>query len=73
MSTYDPFQYETKNPLQSKTIWGLIVVLAGMAFQYFGVGPEEQGTAMDLLVRSIELGGAMWAWYGRMKAIKRIG
>lgn len=63
---------DTKNFLASKTIWGVVVTLAGV----FGVAdllPENFADRMtDAINLGISLVGAVVAIYGRFKADKPV-
>lgn len=66
MVVVSPFEYKTKKRIQSKTLWGIVIALAGMVMQYFGISEEGQGQALDLLAKGVELGGdrsSEWFWY----------
>lgn len=81
--------FDFKSVLQSKTIWGSLIVLAswGLAAAGYAVSESDQKTLVDIVtgVASSDTGiaaiamalanaaGALLAIYGRVKATKRIG
>lgn len=60
-----------KNPLQSMTVRGLLVVLLGAAVTYFGVELDPESTA-DTLIEAggyvIQLVGVLMSYFGRARA-----
>lgn len=65
----------TKNPLTSKTIWGVLVMLlptvgAWLGFDISADDASEAGVHIDTL---IEAAGALLAVYGRVAAKAKIG
>lgn len=61
----------------SKTIWGSIAVIAGLALGSLGVDASDQlGTLPDTIIKAIsavmELAGALLAIYGRVKATTKV-
>ena len=61
---------ETKGFLQSKTIWGVIMMLAPTVAQLFGlhIGADDIGNAGQLIQTIIEAVGGLLAIYGRATA-----
>lgn len=59
----------TKNLLQSKTFWGVLVMLAGTVMGQFHLDATAL-TGMDDVI--VQLIGAFLAIYGRVKAVKKI-
>ena len=63
---------------QSRAIWGAIIALLAFGFTFFGVviSPEEQATAVDLILQVATPMGALVAFIltlvGRIKATKKI-
>ena len=63
---------------QSRAIWGAILLFAAFILTWFGVtiSPEEQATAIDLVVAVATPMGALVAFIlaivGRVKATKKI-
>jgi len=61
---------ETKNLLQSKTVWGAVLAFVGVVMNAMGFETEAlQGLDGDL----VTIVGAALAIYGRIKAVKKIG
>lgn len=62
----------SKSFLTSKTMWGIIIALSGGVLSRYGfhVTAADAGTLADLSTQAMELGGAVLAAYGRMKAIQ---
>lgn len=58
----------------SKTIWGAILVLVGLAAQSVGyqIAPEDQQKIVEIIARILEAFGGLIAIYGRIKASKDI-
>lgn len=68
-----------KGQLGSVTIWGVIVfALSFVANRYGYVITEDMqseliGFLADAVTQAVALGGAVIAWWGRIRATKRIG
>lgn len=68
----------TEKWYQSRTLWGAGIALAAFALTWFGVtiSPEEQATAIELVVAVATPVGALVAFIltlvGRIKATKTI-
>lgn len=65
---------ETKKLLQSKTIWGIILMVVGFVGSKFGLTIQEADLKeiLDLVFNGIAGVGALIATYGRIKATKAI-
>lgn len=61
---------ETKTLLQSKTFWGVVIMLAGTVMTQFHLDATSL-TGMDDVI--VQLIGAFVTVYGRVKAVKKIG
>ena len=64
----------------SKTIWGVLISLAGKAVAgVFGLEITEEDTVrftdgiVPLISIAVSVGGDIFAWYGRVSATKEIG
>lgn len=68
----------TEKWYKSRTIWGALIALTAFLLTWFGVtiSPEEQATAIDLIVAVAAPMGALVAFIltliGRIKATKTI-
>ena len=60
----------TKNPILSKTIWGVIIQLIALGSIQLGYDIGNQGMWVNGIVGLI---GAVLAIFGRIKAVKKIG
>jgi len=60
---------DTKGMIQSKTIWGAIIMLGNAVAKHFGYDLGDVAGWVDVLVN---LAGAGLAVYGRVKAVKPI-
>jgi len=58
---------ETKNPLLSKTILGIIVSAIGFYLQPRGI-EVDSAQVVNMLDEALVVGGMVFATYGRMKA-----
>ena len=65
----------TKSFFQSKTIWGILLMISGYIGSKLGVDIQETDlkVALDVVFNAIEAVGAIIAVYGRVKATKKIG
>ncbi len=65
----------TKKWYQSRGVIGSMISIIALAASFVGykITPAEQVAAVELTLQAIALGGALLAWYGRIKATKRIG
>lgn len=67
---------DTKNLLQSKTLWGVIIAAAPTILGLFGLQVSDVGTfganASGLVDDGITLFGSVLAIYGRFKATKAL-
>lgn len=61
---------DTKNMLQSKTVWGVVLSVAGIIASQMHI---DIGDASGWVETITALIGAGLALYGRVKAVKRIG
>ena len=61
---------ETKNVLQSKTVWGAIISVVGVVMGLVGF---DTGALNGLEETIVVLVGAVLSVYGRVKAVKKIG
>lgn len=61
---------DTKNFLQSRTIWGAILAVAGAALSAAGF---DTGSLNGLDGEIVTVVGGALAAYGRIKAVKKIG
>lgn len=61
---------ETKNVLQSKTVWGAILSVVGVVMGLVGFDTGALQGMEDTIVIFI---GAALSVYGRVKAVKKIG
>jgi hypothetical protein len=61
---------ETKGLLTSKTIWGAVIAIAATVLKIAGydIGGDTAGLVNDI----VALIGAGIAFYGRIKAVKKI-
>lgn len=61
---------EVKGILESKSVWGALLAIAGTVASLFGydIG-DTNGLANEIVV----LAGSIIAIYGRIKAVKRLG
>lgn len=69
----------TKPILQSKTVLGLLAVVLGALLPpiaaRFGLTftADDGSNLIDLVSKAVELAGTAFAFYGRIKATKKIG
>jgi len=59
---------DAKNFLLSKTIWGVLISLAGVAMSKFGLTPFDEATSQALAGEIVTLVGAVVAVIGRITA-----
>ena len=64
-----------KGFLASKTIWGAVVALLGTLGTLLGFdfGAADQATLLDSVYQVMEIGGILFAMYGRVVGSKKIG
>jgi len=64
----------TKNILESKTIWGGIVVIlaAAIGLGHYTISPEDQARLTELLTNGAAVLGGILAIYGRIVASKEV-
>lgn len=62
---------EAKHPLQSMTVWGLLVSLAAMLLQQFGLDASEDAVA-ELVAAVVQVVGLVLAVYGRGNATTKL-
>lgn len=60
----------SKGLLQSKTIWGIILLIAGPLLAKYGITSDDAQHAVSLITEAV---GAVIAIYGRIVATKPIG
>ena len=68
---YEGVDFLSKEWYKSKTMWGLIVVLAATVAQKFGLDIDLAGADM-LLTEALQVAGAAYSLYGRVKATHTI-
>lgn len=66
---------EIKGALQSKTVWGgIIIVVATLAgFLGYQVTPDDQAQIIDLVTKIVDAVGGAFVIWGRIVATKKIG
>lgn len=64
-----------KGALQSKTVWGALLAVAGALAGMFHLnfGAAEQAQALDSIYAIVSAVGGLLAVYGRVVATKKIG
>jgi uncharacterized lipoprotein NlpE involved in copper resistance len=65
---------QTKSPLQSRTIIGVLIALIPTILKIFGIdlGADSASTVAQAVELGFEFGGSVLAIYGRWQATKRI-
>jgi len=59
---------EAKHFLMSKTIWGVLISLAGVVMSKFGLTPFDEATAQTLAGEIVSMIGAVVVVIGRITA-----
>lgn len=64
-----------KGLFASRTVWGILFSGLALVLNRWGftVGPEEQATAINVILDIMAGVGGLYALYGRVVATKKIG
>ena len=66
----------TKPIWASRTVWGVVILLAATALRSFGIAdlsPETQEEAVTWILDAVTVAGGGLALYGRVTASQRLG